>query len=204
MKKILPLILGVLMLIQIAYAGVTNPLPTELNLFKGEEGRFKFQIQAVTSDQDLGCLVSSAEDSPIKVLFDYGKVIVPAGTIKEVYGTIRVPEDAKQGQYETKFCVSCGAVEAGGGTTVRIDTCDLPIKVNVISERTKENMNVPSKEPPTVLYLIIIITFISIVAIYLWSKGLFREKLKTKKKRNIKTNRKKAKKPKKAKKRRNK
>ncbi len=188
MKKTILWILGILMIAQIAYAGVTNPLPTELNLFRGETGRFKFQIQTVASNQELECLFYLSEESPLQVTFDPATIIVPAGTVRDVYGSVFVPRDLKFQTYEENFCISCAPTEGAAGTSVKIETCDLPIKVNVVQERTRDNMFVPPRPFP--LYLKILIgagvLIAIIIVIYLIRKLLGKKKVKVVKKKAAK------------------
>jgi hypothetical protein len=148
MKKIILWILGMLIIAQIAYAGVTNPLPAELNLLKGESGRFKFQIQTIAGNQELECVYNLEGESSLSVDFDPDKIIVPAGTVRDVYGTVTVPRDLDFGAYEEKFCISCKPTSGIAGAAVQIDTCNLPIRVNVVAERTRDNMYIPPKPFP--------------------------------------------------------
>lgn len=173
MKKQIFLIFIILLIVQIAFAGVTNPLPSELNLLKGESGRFKFQIQAVTSENDLVCIVSPESEAFFNVDFDKTEIEVAAGTIEEVYGTVNVPGNLEFGSYEASFCISCSPAGGASGTAVSIDTCGLPINVNVVEQRTKENMNIPSKTIP----LLLIIAIFAVIAVFvllfymLWKKS---------------------------------
>ncbi|MBW2965822.1 hypothetical protein KY342_01820 [Candidatus Woesearchaeota archaeon] len=148
MRKTILWILGILIIMQIAYAGVTNPLPTELNLYKGETGRFKFQIQTVASNQEIECVYRLAEESPLSVSFDPATIVVPAGTVRDVYGSVTAPRDLDFGTYEEEFCISCKPTQGTAGTSVQIETCDLPIKVNVVEERTRDNMYIPPRPFP--------------------------------------------------------
>ena len=177
--------LGMLIISQIAYAGVTNPLPTELNLFKGESGRFKFQIQTVASNREVECNYRLAEDSPLIVEFDPAEITVPAGTVREVRGTVTVPEEVGFGTYEEKFCISCRPTAGQTGTSVAIDTCDLPIKVNVVSERTKDNMYIPPKPSPfpwqtLVMISLVLAVVIALIAVYAFGKRRLVRKLERK------------------------
>lgn len=185
MRKLILWILGILIIAQIAYAGVTNPLPTELNLLKGESGRFKFQIQTIASNQEIECTYALAEESPLLVSFDPTEIIVPAGSIREVRGTVTVPKDLDFGTYEEKFCISCKPTEGTAGTSVAIDTCGLPIKVNVVSERTRDNMYVSPKPFPLIGKVLIIAgILIAIIIYYLWQRGyLVKRKAARKKKK---------------------
>ncbi|MBW2985004.1 hypothetical protein KY361_07840 [Candidatus Woesearchaeota archaeon] len=182
MRKTILWVLSILIISQIAYAGVTNPLPTELNLFKGESGRFKFQIQTVASNQEIACTYDLAEESPLTVEFDPATIVVPAGTVRDVYGTVTVPEELDFGTYEENFCISCEPTSGQAGTSVAIDTCGLPIKVNVVSERARDNMYVPPKEAPiswqTVIIVAAILVVIALIVLYLWEKRHLVRRLK--------------------------
>ncbi len=153
--RIFSIIVGIILLSQLAYAGVTNPLPSEMQLLEGESGRFKFQIQAITSEQDLICEPSLAEETSLDIDFDQKIITVSAGSIKEAYGTVTAPD--KIGTYTESFCISCEPVSDIAGTSVQMDTCDLPITVDVVGEKTKENMTVePEKPLPSVLILLMV------------------------------------------------
>ena len=178
MKKAILWILGILIISQIAYAGVTNPLPTELNLYRGETGRFKFQIQTVASNQEIECNYYLSEESPLLVTFDPATIIVPAGTVRDVYGSVEVAGDLDLGTYEENFCISCKPTQGAAGTSVQIETCDLPIKVNVVAERARDNMYVPPRPFPLIGKVLIGIGVLIavILVLYLVRKYLGKKK----------------------------
>lgn len=150
-----------LILSSAALAGVTNPLPTELNLKPGESGRFKFQIQTVASNQELNCRYYLTEASVLSVKFDPAEIVVPAGTVREVYGTVKASRSLDYGAYAEKFCISCFPTSSPSGAAVAVETCDLPIKVNVVEERAKDNMYVPPKPFSAVLLLIVVLGIVT-------------------------------------------
>lgn len=169
--KIILYIIGILLLVHLVSAGVTNPLPTELDLLKGESGRFKFQIQTISSEQEVICTYHFSNEAPFSVEFDEEQVTVPAKSVKEVYGTVRVPRSLDLGTYQQEFCVSCDPTEDSAGASVQVETCNLPITVNVVQEREKDNMNIPSN--PSFLGIIlvaIIIISIAALAFYLFER----------------------------------
>ncbi len=65
---------------------------------------------------------------------------------------------------------------------MQIDTCDLPIKVNVVSERARDNLYVPPKEVPipwqTVIIVAAILVVIALIVLYLWEKRHLVRRLK--------------------------
>lgn len=167
------LIIGVF-LIDTAFAGVTNPLPTEIELLKGESARFKFQIQAVAHPYAVRCTYSLEEEPIFRVSFDSAETIVEGGKTKDVYGTVTAPRKLDYGGYSATFCVSCKDIQTPPqpGANVEILTCGLPININVVKERTRENMFVPPKprEPlfmPFVGAVIIIIILLMIILYFL-------------------------------------
>ena len=182
MKRTILFILGILVLSQIAFAGVTNPLPTELNLLKGESGRFKFQIQTVASNQEIDCVYRLEKEFPLEVEFDPAEITVPAGAVRDVYGTVTVPGEVDFGIYEANFCISCEPSQGMGGTAVKVNTCDLPIKVNVVATRDKENMFIPPKPFEItigmVIIALIVILIVAGIGYYLWRAGYLKPKKK--------------------------
>ncbi|MBD3248819.1 hypothetical protein GF336_02125 [Candidatus Woesearchaeota archaeon] len=192
--KIIYIIIGLIILSQLAFAGVTNPLPSELNLLKGESGRFKFQVQAIESQEDMECIPSIEEDTALDVEFDEDTIIVSAGSIKEVYGTVTAPKNI--GTYVQNFCVSCQPSSSAAGTSVKKDTCGLPITVNVVLERERENMTVEPEKPISVFMIVLIaVAFIAAAYIILY---IIKKKKGSADKKTIDTKQKKT--PKKAKK----
>ena len=127
------------MLAQLALAGVTNPLPTELNLLQGEEGRFKFQIQAVNSENDLNCVAKLKDESVFSIDFDPAEILVEAGSVQDVYGTVDTSRKMDYGTYQEEFCIVCIPVDGPTGAAVAVETCGLPLKVNVVEERGFKN-----------------------------------------------------------------
>jgi len=175
MKRHLIIVLMLLLLAQIVCAGVTIPLPSELNLFKGESGRFKFQVQAVTSEYALDCAVEMSGETPLVIEFDSETLIVPAGGVKEFYGSVGVPRVADLSTYSTSFCVTCTPANKGAGAAVEVRTCDLPITVNVVEEREKENMTIPPKPlqiPWTLLIIGVLLVGAIIVVIIAIKKSM--------------------------------
>ena len=170
MKKIM-ILFGILILSSFVYAGITNPLPTELNLLQGESGRFKFQIQTIASNQALECTASVVEGSILDVEFDDEVVTVPAGSIEEIKGSVSVSDNLDFGNYQAEFCVSCRPLSEDAGTAVMIDTCDLPIKVNVVESRDKGNMTVENvKEFPMTTVIILGVIALAIILYLIWTR----------------------------------
>lgn len=158
-----------ILLISNALAGVTNPLPAELNLKRGETGHFKFQVQAVASKEDISCIFEEIDMTPILIEFEESNAIIKAGEKRYIIGSAFVPKDVEFGSYEEKFCVKCQPVEKKEGNQVNIVTCGLPIKVNIVKERTRDNMKVVEIQPidlKLVVLIILIGTAIFIEAYY--------------------------------------
>ncbi len=194
-----------LIIIQIVSAGVTNPAPTNLELKKGESGRFKFQIQNTKQAEPVICSAVLEGDSPLIIEFDEEEMAVEGNSIKYFYGTVTPPDDDTRsegrlkpiefGQYTQSFCVQCRKGAAAAGAAIQIITCSLPINVNVVEGRTKENMYITPK-PIKIIHIliaVIIIILILIILVYLLhflKKKRFEEKPQTKTKKNKKHNKK--------------
>ncbi len=160
MKRTIIIILAVLLIVQAVNAGVTNPLPSEIELLKGESARFKFQIQAIADPETVICSMSLDDSTNLIISFDEDEVLVEGGTIKEVYGTVTAPRGLTYGNYSGSFCISCDRTEGAPGVSVKINTCDLPINVAVVKQRTRQNMNIPEKPFP-----ILLAAFIAAIAV---------------------------------------
>lgn len=161
-----------------AIVGVSNPLPSNINLYKGESGRFKFQIQNNLDPEAKTCEVTLEGDSPLVVEFDDLEFLVGAKSIKEFYGTVNVPSDESRAdenkdpleykKYSQSFCVKCSGSSQTEGAQIQNIACGFPINVNVVTERIKSNAYVPPKpEEPTNLIATLIILAGILVIIYL-------------------------------------
>lgn len=178
--------------VQIVSAGVSYPLPTNLELLKGESGRFKFQIQNVGKPDTVIC-TATLGDSLLIVEFDEEEMVVAGGAVKSFYGTVTVPDDYSHSsvgfnptseEYTQTFCIQCKGESTTPGATIQIRSCDLPINVKVVDIRTKENMFVvpkPAPKPPTLLYAGIALLLVIIIHMIIKLKKKKKIKKKAKK-----------------------
>jgi hypothetical protein len=173
-----------LLIMQLVSAGVSHPLPTQLQLLKGESGRFEFQIQNLGKPDTAICTASLEDESLLIVEFDEEEMVVAGDSLKTFYGTVTVPKDYSPSSvgfdpssevYEQTFCVQCTPESTAPGASVNIRSCDLPINVKIVEVRTKENMYVsPKPKPSYPIGLIIgavILVLIIIVMVTLKKKG---------------------------------
>ncbi len=128
----------------LAGASIAYPLPNNLNLVPGEEGRFKMMIQAANEDSDVVCTIDPQGEEVLDYLFDESFPEVVAGTNRYVRGTVTAPQE--YGVFTQKFCASCAPVNKEGGVSIAIKTCDLPLTVSVIDKRKRDNMFIEPKE----------------------------------------------------------
>src|SRR3989338_7366509 len=91
------IIMALLMLMPIGMAtiGLTRPLPNEIELRAGEEGRFKWAVQAIGENQDLTCnIVTSSVNENLEITYDEGTELnVKAGAIKYVSASV-IPDSS--------------------------------------------------------------------------------------------------------------
>lgn len=190
-KRILLSLIVLLYIIQIVHAGVTNPQPSELELMRGESGRFKFQIQTLTNPSGVLCTYSIVGEPALIITFDDDEKEVDANSKEYVYGTVTVPKNITEHLssdslsllfFEENFCVSCRNLVGYGGASVQINTCDLPINVRVVKERTRENMYILPLPPPPMpapkfpLTNLILISVVIIIAISLLVVIIYRRR----------------------------
>ncbi len=170
--KLIP-ILFILLSFQTVFAlGVTRPVPHDVELMRGESADFTFQIQAVTSTEKIFCVYSLSGMGPLEVKFDSDEVIVDAGSKKDVYGTVTVPEDTVFDTYSGTLSVSCGAVQGEdvSGSQVKSTIGGSPFSVNVVEVRGKGIKEIRPEEKgiSTEIIFLIIITVILIIGAYYW------------------------------------
>lgn len=143
---IINIIILFIIILPIIYASWGVSYPNKLELTRGESGRFKFGIDANQHEENMECTYNIPSTNLI-IISDQEKINVNAKSITQVAGTINVPQDIKDGTYTEKFCVSCNdIIPKEPGTSVKANYCDIPLIVNVVSERTIQNPYVPLKE----------------------------------------------------------
>jgi hypothetical protein len=168
--------LTVLLSIQIVSSlGLTRPT-SGINLLRGDSTQFSFQIQAVTSTEDQSCTYSMSGLDPLIITFDENQVIVKAGEIKNVYGTVSIPDDAEIKKYTGEITVKCKPqVEGVSGSLIqRTMISDFSVSV-VGTEEERETRSVPKEKVTAPLYnfpmiLLIIVVMILVVGVYLWTE----------------------------------
>jgi hypothetical protein len=176
MKQIVAII-GLLLSISPVFAiGVSYP--NELELMNNEAGRISFSVQLVQMETST-CRFSIEGIEPLTWELDKGNEITfEAGSINHLYGTISVPKDAEERLYEGKIKVQCVPhVELEGSGSRITQSMNVPIKVNVVNNRTKENLFVPPK--PADWFLVIII--IAVVAVIIISMVVYNVRRRNKK-----------------------
>lgn len=163
-----------ILLAQIAFAGVTNPLPSEIQLLKGESGRFKFQIQTIAHPYAVICSYAVEENPIFNLRFDDAELIVEGNQVKDFYGTVTAPRKLDYGKYSAKFCISCKDIQnpPQPGANVEIRTCGIPINIDVVKQRTVQNMFIPPKQRsplffPLIIAIIIILILLAILIYFL-------------------------------------
>ena len=154
MKVLLGLSLFLVILGSVQAIGVTYPLPSELELLRGESGRFWFQIQNVAGTGNQFCKYS-IEDLGLSYAFDNPNGIeILEGMMFDVYGTINVNSNDEIKLYQGKVRVECSPETKTEGTGASVvKTLSVPIKVNIVEIRTHENMIIPDKPNPYLDFL---------------------------------------------------
>jgi len=165
----LAIVLEVLLSFQSVLAlGVTRPVPYDVQLMKGETAGFVFEIQAVTSGEKQLCSYGISGLDPLQVTFEEKEAIVDAGSIKNVYGTVTVPNNAETKTYAGTLSVSCGAYSEGqvSGSVVKTTVGGSSFNVKVVDVRSQEIRNIgPPAEAGFDYSTIIIIVAIIIIVI---------------------------------------
>ncbi len=152
MKRTLLTIILALLIVPMAFAiiGVNNPTPAEIELKAGEEGRFRFAIQAMGEEKNMKCSVVTERVNPdLEIVYDDGTEFeVKAGTIKPVLASITPGSRVEAGRYEQDFCVECSKIGDTAGIATKPRFCTTKVVVDVVELRTKENFPIPQKPAP--------------------------------------------------------
>jgi hypothetical protein len=152
--------------------GVTRPVPYDIQLQKGEKAGFVFEIQAVTSQEKQLCTYTIAGLDPIQVTFDDNEAIIDAGSIKEVYGTVTIPDSAEVKTYSGTLTVSCGAYSEGqvSGSVVKTTVGGSPFNIKVVEVRSQDIRQVGPAQAgfdyTAILIIILIIIIIVVIGVY--------------------------------------
>ena len=161
MKNIKLYITLILLLTTFVRAGVVFPIP-DLQLMPGESGRFQYAIQ--TGTPPVQCTMSLNDKTPLEISLDFDEGIVNAQS-KTFYGTATAPREIPFGHYEETFCVTCESLSEAGGASLRQSFCDIPIKVDVVRERTKMNLQLPEKPKEVIDPIAIVGTIVLIILV---------------------------------------
>jgi hypothetical protein len=164
----------VLLSFQVVWSfGITEPLPVGLKLLRGDTQRFYFQIQAVTSPDKLACTYSISGMDPLVVNFDKDSVVVDAGEIVNIYGTISVPDTAPVKTYNSQVTVNCApSVELKDTSGSFLQQSNVVrFNVNVVEALEERKTETIPEEQPEVSYIptfTILVIIIAIIAIVYW------------------------------------
>ena len=172
-KFVLMLFLTLLISIQTVWAlGLTGIIPMDLKLVRGDSARFYFQIQAVMESNKQSCTYSVSGLDPLVITFDQKEVMVNSGEIKDIYGTISVPNNAPIKSYSGDLTVSCAPhIEGEASGSVIHKTLIVPFTASVVEttgERAvreipeKKKTTIPSLTVYTIIILIILIVVVGV------------------------------------------
>jgi len=151
---------------------ISQPKPFDLRVLPGDTVGFTFQVQAVTSRTKQTCTLSTSGFDPLKVSLDKEKIVVDAGKVVNVYGTVSVPRDVPIGTYRGKITAKClpsvELQEVSGSLITNKMTRDLSI--HVVGHLEGMKTLIPEKEKPTTSYLLVFIIIIAVlvVGVYYW------------------------------------
>jgi hypothetical protein len=130
--KILIIVFIVLFGLKDVYSlAISQPMPTNMTLKRGETLPFRFEIQGINSNQDLQCTYSINGLNPLKISFNDDKTVVKAGSIVQVSGTLEIPDNSSAKEYTGNLVVSCDPTTETEGSVIA-QTMGVLFKVNVV------------------------------------------------------------------------
>jgi len=178
-KKIIQLsilFIFLLIFIKTVYAGVNYPIPNEIQLKPGEEGRFLFIVTS-TGTFVQNCAIYPDSKVPFVVEFDETSFTMPQGEKEKLLrGTVSTTKETEIGKYTETFSVTCTPQsEEGEGSTISTTIRNIPVNVDVVGERTHVNLVVDEQKEkpiqvPTYFYFILIAVIIAIIIYIIYSK----------------------------------
>jgi len=138
MKKVISLTIAMIFLISFVSAiGITYPQPQNIELRPEESSYFTFQIQS--DNFPLSCVPIIEETQGLELAFNQ-EYQVEARQRYNVKPQIIVPKQTAFGSYQASFCMECSPSEDVEGSKIIPRICNLPVTVNVVSDRTQDNM----------------------------------------------------------------
>jgi len=167
--------LTLLMGIQIARSvGVSQPIPVDLKMLRGDTARFYFYISTATLTVKQDCSYSVSGLEPLVINFDEKGVVLDPEVQKNFYGSIYVPDNAPITTYNGQLTVSCKPEGAQGGSIIQQNVV-VPFVVNVIEKPEERVINqIPEEKReafPVPLIVIVIVLILAIIGYYFSKKS---------------------------------
>ena len=136
-KVILSLLLVLVSFSFVAAIGVTHPQPQNIQLKPGESSYFALQVQS--DNFALKCVPVVEDSKGLELAFSPEYNIEP-NMQYNIKPQVVVPKKTAYGSYKALFCMECSPAEDVEGSKIIPRICNLPITVDVVSERTGANM----------------------------------------------------------------
>jgi len=157
MGKAVMVLFGFILAFSVVSAfGVSYPQPQNIELKPGQSSYFTFQIQ--TDDFPVTCVPVVESMGELELAFNQ-QYEVEANMRYNVKPQVIVPKQTGLGNYETSFCVECSPSEDVEGSRIIPRVCNLPITVNVVAERTRQNL---LEETTAAAVWVLILVFLSV------------------------------------------
>ena len=161
------LVFLVLVLFSISFVsamGVTYPQPQNIELAPGQSSFFTFQIQS--DDFPLTCVPIIEETQGLELAFTQ-EYNIEANQKYNIKPQVIIPKDTPVGAYKALFCMECSPSEEVAGSKIIPRFCNLPVTVNVVSERTRPN-KFDEAENNIVIWITLLAISIVILAIVIF------------------------------------
>lgn len=147
-------ILLFILLSSVSYAAIGATHPADMQLKPGQSDRFKFEIQAVSHPNSITCSYNLDKKTDFDVIFDAeGPVTIEAGGVALITGTVTVNETKSVGGYTRNIEVSCKDVITNSQDqgSAAVGVYNIFLNVDVVQDRTHENIYVSPPQPKTPL-----------------------------------------------------
>jgi hypothetical protein len=138
LKFLIIVCIGLFSLKDVYSLAISQPLPTNITVKRGESLPFRFEIQAINSNDDFLCTYSINGLNSLKISFNDEITVVKARNITQIHGILEIPDISPIKEYNGNLAVSCSPVNGNTGSAIT-QNIGFSFKVNVVTGENKNN-----------------------------------------------------------------
>mgnify|MGYP001608754749 CR=1 FL=1 len=166
--KIGPTIVFILLFSTSIYASVGVATQKDnVDVVVGNTGVFQYEIQTIGMNTPQSCIFSFQEKPTLDISFDSNPIIVPPKSRTQVFGKVKIPQNAQIGSYTFNFCVLCTSLsdKDSQASSLSQNICNIPLKINILEKKQEEipqKIKQERKIPNSLLFIAVVVVLIVI------------------------------------------